>query len=55
MMKEMSMISNSECLARYCNGPRMCTELVENTTDQYMCDAEWCSFHPKYNKEDWND
>ncbi len=36
------------CLDRYCNGTKVCTELVPDTTDQYMCDAKWCSYHPIY-------
>ena len=38
------------CLDRYCNGPKVCTQLIPNTTldDEYLCDAEWCKFHPKY-------
>lgn len=43
----------SACIDRYCNGPSVCVDLVKDTTDQYMCDAEWCPYHPKHNKEDW--
>lgn len=45
----------SECLDRYCNGPKVCIELVEGTTDQYMCEAGWwCPFHPNYKKSEKN-
>ena len=38
------------CLDRYCNGPKICVELVPDTTlsDEYLCDSEWCEFHPNY-------
>jgi len=49
------MMVKTGCIDRYCNGPKVCTEVVENTTDQYMCDAKWCSFHPKYIEEEDND
>lgn len=42
---------NSECIDRYCNGPKVCTELVPDTTKQYMCDAVWCDCHPNFFKE----
>ena len=36
----------SGCLDRYCNGAKICSEVVIGTKDQYFCEAEWCKFHP---------
>ena len=46
----MKMKENKGCLDRYCNGPKVCRELVKDTNDQYFCVAEWCEFHPNYKK-----
>lgn len=51
MGKEAKGMSENGCLDRYCNGSKVCTEVVEGTTDQYFCEAEWCEFHPNYKAE----
>ena len=45
----------SECIDRFLNGIKLCHELVPDTIDQYMCDAEWCPYHPNYKKSEVKD
>lgn len=39
------------CIDRMLNGKKVCTELIEGSTNEYLCDAEWCKFHPNYKKK----
>lgn len=41
------------CIDRMINGAKVCSELIEGTTDEYFCNAdEWCKFHPNYNNRE---